>query len=73
MTVDILSQHTIIWLLALLAIGFFSSLVGGVLSGIAIGGRQLGLQLSTQMGGLFGLLAGFPGITLALIIFVLIG
>lgn len=70
---DSLLQHSIIWPLAVLAIGFLSSLVGGALSGIAIGGRQFGLHLSTQMGGLFGLLAGFPGITLALIIFILIG
>lgn len=69
MSVDSLSQYPMIWPLALLAIGFFSSLAGGAFTGIAIGGRQFGWQLSTQIGGLFGLIAGFPGIVLAFLIF----
>jgi hypothetical protein len=68
-----LLQHPAIWPLAVLAIGILASLAGGALAGIAIGGKQFGLALATQMGGLFGLLAGIPGLVIALVALALIG
>ena len=68
-----LLQHPVIWPLAVLAIGILASLAGGALAGIAIGGKQFGLALATQMGGLFGLLAGIPGLVIALVALALIG
>jgi hypothetical protein len=56
-----------------LAIGALGSLAGGALGGIAIGGKQFGAELATQMGGLFGLLVGAPGVAVALILLSLIG
>ena len=73
MTTEALIQQPVIWLLAALAIGILASLVGGALAGIAIGGKQFGLELATQMGGLFGLLAGVPGVAIALLALALIG
>lgn len=70
---DTLLQQPVTWSLAALAIGVLASLAGGALAGIAIGGKQFGLELATQMGGLFGLLAGAPGIVVAVIILALIG
>jgi hypothetical protein len=70
---DGLLQNPAIWSLLLLLIGALGALAGGALSGIAIGGSQFGMQLATQMGGMFGLLAGAPGIALALLVFVLFG
>lgn len=70
---DVLLQYPLVWFLTILAIGLISSLAGGALAGIAIGGRQFGWQLATQMGGLFGLLAGFPGTALAFLVLILIG
>ncbi len=68
-----LLQQPVIWSLAVLAMGIFASLAGGAVAGIVIGGKQFGLQLATQMGGLFGLLAGVPGIFIALVALALIG
>lgn len=73
MTVESLLQQPFIWSLVVLAIGIFASLAGGALAGIVIGGKQFGLQLATQMGGLFGLLAGAPGVVIALVALALIG
>lgn len=73
MTIQSLLQQPVIWSLAVLAIGIFASLAGGALAGIAIGGKQFGLQLATQMGGLFGLLSGVPGLVIALAALALIG
>jgi hypothetical protein len=70
---DTLLQQPITWSLAALGIGVLASLAGGALAGIAIGGKQFGLELATQMGGLFGLLAGAPGIVVAVIVLALIG
>jgi hypothetical protein len=72
-TSESLLQHPVIWSLAVLAIGIVASLAGGALAGIAIGGKQFGLQLAVQMGGLFGLLAGVPGLVIALVALALIG
>ncbi len=73
MTIESLLQQPVIWSLAVLAIGVLASLAGGALAGIAIGGKQFGLQLATQMGGLFGLLAAVPGLVIALLALALIG
>jgi nitrogen fixation/metabolism regulation signal transduction histidine kinase len=72
-TIESLLQQPVIWSLAVLAIGVLASLTGGALAGIAIGGKQFGLQLATQMGGLFGLLAAVPGLVIALLALALIG
>jgi nitrogen fixation/metabolism regulation signal transduction histidine kinase len=72
-TIQSLLQQPVIWSLAVLAIGIVASLAGGALAGIAIGGKQFGLQLAVQMGGLFGLLAGIPGVAIALVALALIG
>ncbi len=66
-----LSAYPFIWPLALLAIGTVASLIGGALSGYTIAGRDLGAEVSTQIGGLFGMLSGIPGIALALLILAL--
>lgn len=73
MTIQSLLQQPVIWSLAVLAVGVLASLAGGALAGIAIGGKQFGLQLATQMGGLFGLLAAVPGLVIALLALALIG
>ena len=73
MTVESLLQQPAFWTLGALAIGILASLAGGALAGIVIGGKQFGLQLATQMGGLFGLLAGIPGLVIALAAITLIG
>lgn len=73
MILDGIVQNPAIWSLLLLVIGAFGALAGGALSGVAIGGSQFGLQLATQMGGLFGLIAGAPGIALALLLLALLG
>jgi hypothetical protein len=72
-TIESLLQQSVIWSLAVLAVGVLASLAGGALAGIAIGGKQFGLQLATQMGGLFGLLAAVPGLVIALLALALIG
>lgn len=51
-----------------LAVGVFASAVGGILGGIALAGKDLGAQLAGTMGGAFGPVAGFGGVTLALAI-----
>jgi hypothetical protein len=61
-------QQPFVGPLAFVGLAFVSSLAGGALSGMIIAGRQFGPQLATQMGGLFGLLAGVPGVALALLI-----
>ena len=66
-------EHPVVWWLAALAIGILASLVGGAAAGIAISGKQFGLQLATQMGVLFGALAGLPGVAIALAAVALIG
>jgi nitrogen fixation/metabolism regulation signal transduction histidine kinase len=71
-TIQSLLQQPVIWSLAVLAVGVLASLAGGALAGIAIGGKQFGLQLATQMGGLFGLLAAVPGLVIALLALALI-
>ena len=73
MTIESLLEHPVIWSLAALSIGILASLAGGALAGIAIGGKQFGLPLATQMGGLFGLLAGVPGLVIALVALALLG
>ena len=54
-----------ILLLALVA-GIAGALVGCALSGLKIGGAALGKQLAAQLGGLYGLLAGVPGVVMGL-------
>lgn len=68
-----LLQQPIIWTSAVFALGVLGSLVGGALTGMTIGGKQFGWQLAIQMGGLFGLLAGIPGVAIALVALALIG
>jgi hypothetical protein len=63
----------VIWFFALWAIGIAASLLGGGLAGLAIGGRDLGVELATQLGGLFGALSGLPGTALALILIYWLG
>jgi hypothetical protein len=72
-TLESVLAQPVIWSLAVLAIGALGSLAGGALTGLAIGGRQFGLELATQMGGLFGLLVGAPGVAVALILLSLVG
>ena len=73
MTIESLIQQSVLWPLIVLAIGILASLAGGALAGIVIGGKQFGLELATQMGGLFGLLAGVPGLLIAFLALALIG
>jgi hypothetical protein len=54
--------------LASLIIGMIAALCGGALSGYAIGGRDLGAEVATQVGGLFGAMSGLPGVAIALLI-----
>jgi hypothetical protein len=58
---------------AALVTGAIAALLGGALSGYIIGGKDLGAEVATQIGGLFGALSGLPGIAAALIILMLIG
>jgi nitrogen fixation/metabolism regulation signal transduction histidine kinase len=67
-----ISLQPLIWLSAAFALGVLASLIGGALAGMTIGGKQFGWQLATQMGGLFGLLAGVPGVAIALVALTLI-
>ena len=73
MTVESLLQQPLIWSLALLAIGFISAMIGGAVSGFVIAGKELGAEVATQMGALFGLFSGFPGIAVALVTLALVG
>jgi hypothetical protein len=51
-------------------IGTATSLAGGALGGVIIGGKDLGVKLATMMGAFYGILGGLPGVIagLALII-----
>jgi hypothetical protein len=73
MTLASLLAQPLIWAPALLALGFIAAMAGGALSGLMIAGRQLGSEVATQIGALFGLIAGVPGITAALIALALAG
>ena len=55
----------VIVLLALVA-GIAGALAGGALSGLKIGGAALGNQLAAWLGGLYGLLAGVPGVVIGI-------
>jgi hypothetical protein len=63
----------VIWFFALWTIGIAASMAGGALAGYAIGGRDLGAELATQLGGLFGVLSGIPGVALALLLVIWLG
>jgi hypothetical protein len=68
-----LFQQPFLWSSAVFALGVIASLIGGALAGMTIGGKQFGWQLAIQMGGLFGSLAGIPGIAIALVALTMIG
>jgi len=70
--IDGLFQQPLLGVIAVAA-GGLAALIGGALSGYVIGGKDLGAALSTQIGGLFGVLSGLPGVALALFILMLIG
>jgi hypothetical protein len=66
-------QQPVICSSAAFALGVLASLLGGALVGMTIGGKQFGWQLAIQMGGLFGMLAGIPGVAIAFVALALIG
>jgi hypothetical protein len=50
-----------------LVAGIASSVAGGALGGILVGGKALGNELAAMMGGFYGPLAGSGGVALALV------
>ncbi len=56
-----------------LIVGLAASIIGGALGGMVVGGKVLGHELAAMMGGFYGPLAGFIGVTVALIVLALIG
>ncbi len=68
-----LMQQPVLWSLVLLAIGLVCALAGGAIAGLMIGGRDLGAEVATQMGGLFGAFSGLPGIAIALLLLAVLG
>jgi hypothetical protein len=61
------------WPLAIMVIGTAASLAGGALSGIIIGGKDLGPNLAALMGAFFGPLAGVTGLAGGLLALALFG
>ena len=51
-----------------LGLGALAALVGGISSGIVIGGEALGKEMAGAMGGLYGLLSGGVAVILGLLI-----
>jgi hypothetical protein len=68
-----ISAAPYLWPLAILLIGTAASIAGGALSGIFIGGKDLGPNLAALMGAFFGPLAGATGIALGLLVLALLG
>jgi hypothetical protein len=68
-----LSAQTFLWPLAIMLAGTAASLVGGALSGIALGARHLGPSLAALMGAFFGPLASIIGLGLGLLVLALVG
>ncbi len=56
-------------LLLSLAVGLLASLAGGALSGVVIGGKDLGKEVAGMMGAFYGPMGGFVGTVLALLSF----
>lgn len=48
-------------------VGLVTSVLGGVLSAIAIGGKDLGHQLAAMMGAFYGPVGGFTGVVVGLL------
>ncbi len=53
-------------------VGILASLIGGAVSGIRIGGADLGRDLAAYMGMLYGVLAGGGAVVIGLVAAVLI-
>ncbi len=53
-------------------VGILASLIGGAISGIRIGGADLGRDLAAYMGMLYGVLAGGGAVVIGLVAAVLI-
>ena len=53
-------------------VGIIASLIGGAVSGIRIGGADLGRDLAAYMGMLYGVLAGGGAVVIGLVAAVLI-
>jgi hypothetical protein len=68
-----LFAQTFLWPLAIMLAGTAASLVGGALSGIALGARHLGPSLAALMGAFFGPLASIIGLGLGLLVLALVG
>jgi hypothetical protein len=62
-----------LWPLVILLIATAASAIGGAVSGVAIGSRDLGIHLAALMGAFFGPLAGTTGIAVGLAILTLAG
>jgi hypothetical protein len=56
-----------------LVVATFASIAGGVVGGIAVGGKALGNELAAMLGGFYGPLAGITGIAIGLIALAMIG
>lgn len=63
-----LTAQTYLWPLAIMLVGTAASLVGGALSGMALGARHLGPSLAALMGAFFGPLASVIGLGLGLLV-----
>lgn len=68
-----LSVESYLWPLAILLIGTAASLAGGALSGLVLGGKDLGVHLAALMGAFFGPLAGATGLAIGLLVLTLFG
>lgn len=55
-------------ILLALAVGAASSILGGMAGGLVVGAGAIGKELAAMMGAFYGLLAGFPGVVVGLII-----
>lgn len=53
-------------LILALVLGVLAALGAGALSGIRIGGAELGNELAAYMGTLYGLIAGVPAVVIGL-------
>lgn len=72
MTAETIKDIPLFWPVLALACGLAASILGGMVGGIATGGRALGVNLAATMGGFYGPLAAVPGIVIGLIVLALL-
>lgn len=49
-------------------VGVAASVIGGMIGGMAVGGKHIGFELAAMMGAFYGPLAGIGGVLLGLVV-----